>query len=124
MPSIASELRPGLIETVVVTAGLVAMLWCGSRSACREIVVMRMPVASHHETAPPNGWDVWDGDPDMVLAPPAHPDARPWPHGMVIAPPPTPDPIARRPAALDRSAAPGLDSLLSGLLAPWRSTPS
>lgn len=57
------------------------------------------------------------GDFAAVLEPPAHPDARPWPHGMVIGPPRTPDPIAARlPSAVD--------NLLSALLAPWLSVAS
>lgn len=117
MPSIATEVRPGLIGALVFTAALAVSLPCVSRSECREVPVMRMPrpvIVQSQQVEPPFRWHADSG---VVITPPVHPDARPWPHGMVITPPPTPDPIAARiPTALD--------SLLSALLAPWLSSAS
>jgi hypothetical protein len=52
-----------------------------------------------------------------VMVPPVHPDAQTWPRGMVIHPPPFADDMTVEiPSALD--------SMLSGLLAPWLSIAS
>jgi hypothetical protein len=52
-----------------------------------------------------------------VIVPPAHPDAQPWPRGMVIHPPPFKDDMV---TAMPNA----LDTMLSGLLAPWRAIAS
>ena len=103
MPNLAFEIRPSIVGALALTLGLAIGLRCAPRSECskRAVPMIRMqkPVIVAMELAPPKAPSL----PGDVLTPPAHPDARPWPHGMVIMPPPTHDAIqVRLPGPLEK----------------------
>jgi len=120
---IASESRPAIVGVFLAT--LVLAPW--QHRPGFEVVrvplddVVRPPVVVAMELGAPYKGPlrtlvdmVAPAHPDVV-DPGPHLDAQPWPRGMVIAPPPHPDQIA-----IDIPSA--LDKMLSGLVAPWRST--
>jgi hypothetical protein len=100
--------RPTMIAALLMWIGAVAALQCDPPT--RPGAVLRVPpkVIVPMTIEPPSVVGML-GD---IFTPPAHPDARPWPHGMVITPPPTPD---RMQAWIPSE----LDTVLSALLAPW-----
>ena len=127
MASIATDGRSAFISAFFVTfvATLILMPWEPSRSYVRVEMgdVKRPPVIVPMEldAAPGIMGTIAEliaptlGMP--IVVPPVHADAQAWPKGMVIYPPSFKHNMSTGiPAALD--------SLLSGLLAPWRSESS
>lgn len=132
MANIASEARPAIVVrpgfvAIVMLAAFALVPWqhTGPRRICVSLdEVKRPPVIVPMELYAGPGIldrlaDLFAPSLDaMVIEPPAHPDAQPWPRGMVIHPPPFPDDMTA-------NTVPGpLDRLLSGLLAPWHSISS